>query len=199
MKIAVLKPGEKIEVREIENKLEDMQAIVGGDIETFIDSGLPGNLFGLCNETGKFEGNNPPNFTTPVPGLENAQMIKDMISDIIFGTVFFTRSKNGDFTGVTDKDVEILRARYDDRPKLGIGLSDPVGPVLFKTMPEPANWQDAQRIPVDPEKFPLSEGRHTVIYHVNGNEMYVRCGGENLDGQPAEWWKGYRLNGMHFR
>lgn len=55
MKILVIKPNEKVQVREIEGELEEMQEIVGGHIETVPLEEKP-ELLIVCNEEGKLLG-----------------------------------------------------------------------------------------------------------------------------------------------
>lgn len=74
-------------VREVENKLEALQAIVGGYLE--VVQGIPG-LTVLCNEDGRMM-QLPPN-----RGL--------------LGTWIVVRSEGADFVSLTDEDVARLQA-----------------------------------------------------------------------------------------
>ena len=76
MRVLVVEPEHRPEVKEIEDSLRTMQNIVGGYIQTVH---LDDSVVLVCNEEGKFM-NLPPN-----RGLrdKNGQMY-----DIVFGTFF---------------------------------------------------------------------------------------------------------------
>lgn len=93
MKIAVIPPNEKVQVREIEGTLEEMQEIVGGYIETVLFEELPGLLI-VCNEEGKLLGleDNFYNF-----------------NDIICGTAFVCKTEGEEFVGLTDEELKQVK------------------------------------------------------------------------------------------
>lgn len=77
MKVLVINPGENPKIREIGEKLEDMQKVVGGFIEEIMP--WDDDVAIICNEEGK------------VKGLPLNRIIKDengKTIDIIAGTFF---------------------------------------------------------------------------------------------------------------
>ena len=94
IKVLVKEPNKSAVLREIEDDLKSMQAIVGGYIEIVTISHDPGILM-ICNETGKLDG---------------LEINFPMMSDVIVGTVFFVRDNDeGDTVGLEDGDVEIVQ------------------------------------------------------------------------------------------
>ena len=91
MKAIVKEVGEEAQLRDIENDLETMQGLVGGYIEV-VSTGE--GILLICNEEGKLNGL-PVNF--PIGG------------DVIVGTaVFVAHGQDGNFTDLSDKQIEIL-------------------------------------------------------------------------------------------
>jgi len=88
MKILVVEPEKEAEVREIENKLEDLQKIVGGYIEV-VSLGQGVTL--VCDEEGKIKGKQP-NW--------------DVNGDLIVGTFFLCGSKGSDFASLTEEQIK---------------------------------------------------------------------------------------------
>lgn len=103
MRILVIEPKRRPEVREIEDSLEVMQEIVGGLIQPVYPFDEPVAL--ICNDEGKLM-NLPAN-----RALRN----KDgQIYDIVFGT-FFLCGASADcdhFTSLTPEQIERYRERF---------------------------------------------------------------------------------------
>ena len=93
MKVLVFEPGKGPELREVEDRLKPMQALVGGYIEAV---NLPKGLVLVCNEFGKIE-NLEPSAELDVPGMP---------WDMICGTCFVCRADGDGFVGLYDGDEE---------------------------------------------------------------------------------------------
>ena len=96
IKILVLAPNVPAEVREIDQSLEAMQAVVGRYVEC-PTSAFYGNGIDLwCNEEGKINGMEINHRkANPIPG------------DILCGTYFLSRhTPSGKTKSLTDKDIE---------------------------------------------------------------------------------------------
>ena len=91
MRIVVKKPGKEPEVKEIPNKLEAFQKIVGGYIETILITDDP--ILCVCNEEGKML-DLEPNFMFG--------------GDVIVGDVFFVGTNEFDFESLTDEQVDMV-------------------------------------------------------------------------------------------
>lgn len=102
MRILVVEPEYKPEVREINDSLKEMQGIVGGLIQPIY---LDDSVVLICNDEGKLM-NLPAN-----RGLrdENGQMC-----DIIFGTFFLcgAPADSDHFTSLTPEQIERYRERF---------------------------------------------------------------------------------------
>lgn len=102
MRILVVEPEHKPEVREINDSLKEMQGIVGGLIQPIY---LDDSVVLICNDEGKLM-NLPAN-----RGLrdENGQMC-----DIIFGTFFLcgAPADSDHFTSLTPEQIERYRERF---------------------------------------------------------------------------------------
>ena len=102
MRILVVEPEYKPEVREINDSLKEMQGIVGGLIQPIY---LGDSVVLICNDEGKLM-NLPAN-----RGLrdENGQMC-----DIIFGTFFLcgAPADSDHFTSLTPEQIERYRERF---------------------------------------------------------------------------------------
>lgn len=102
MRILVVEPEYKPEVREINDPLKEMQGIVGGLIQPIY---LDDSVVLICNDEGKLM-NLPAN-----RGLrdENGQMC-----DIIFGTFFLcgAPADSDHFTSLTPEQIERYRERF---------------------------------------------------------------------------------------
>ncbi len=102
MRILVVEPEYKPEVREINDSLKEMQGIVGGLIQPIY---LDDSVVLICNDEGKLM-NLPAN-----RGLrdENGQMC-----DIIFGTFFLcgAPADSDHFTSLTSEQIERYKERF---------------------------------------------------------------------------------------
>ena len=102
MRILVVEPEYKPEVREINDSLKEMQGIVGGLIQPIY---LDDSVVLICNDEGKMM-NLPAN-----RGLrdENGQMC-----DIIFGTFFLcgAPADTDHFTSLTPEQIERYKERF---------------------------------------------------------------------------------------
>ena len=103
MKTIVLSNGE-LEVKEIENSLENLQKIVGGYIEmpyiskVFIQNGIDM----VINEDGKFMDELKPQIA--IIGKVNNQVL-----DIIYGNcIFVSHDDNGETVGLNDKQIKVV-------------------------------------------------------------------------------------------
>lgn len=90
MKIVIKEPYKQPYVKDIEDKLEAYQEIVGGYIEVIL---FTDNILIVCNEEGKLMGLEPNIY------LRN---------DIIVGTIFFVGRREEDFRGLTDNEIKII-------------------------------------------------------------------------------------------
>ena len=102
MRILVVEPECRPEVREIDDSLKAMQTIVGGLIQPIH---LDDSVVLVCNDEGKLM-NLPPN-----RGLrdENGQLC-----DIVFGTFFLCGSPadRDHFTGLTPEQIKWYQERF---------------------------------------------------------------------------------------
>lgn len=95
IRVVVVEPNKAAQERQIGNDLASMQEVVGGYIEAVT---LNQNLVLICNEEGKLQ------------GLESNRAVGN---DIIAGTFFVTRTTaEGEFTDLTDSDVELLTTHW---------------------------------------------------------------------------------------
>ncbi len=95
--VMVFEPGMDGEVREIENSLEGMQAVVGGYIESVT---LSDTLVAICNEEGRLIGLPTNRFG-------------------FVGTFFITRSDGGeDFTNLTADDLKVINGFVERNEEL---------------------------------------------------------------------------------
>ena len=97
MKVVIVEPNKKPEVREIGSGLEAMQAVVGGLIEAVYPFEDPVAL--VCNEEGK------------INGLPLNRCLRDAdgkIIDVIAGPFFLcgAPSDSESFTSLTDEQIE---------------------------------------------------------------------------------------------
>ncbi len=88
MRIILYEVGKEPIVKNIENKLHDLQSIVGGYIETFTQHD---GIILVCNEEGKLIG-------LPINRI--------MFNEPIAGNFFLCRCDGEDFADVTDKDIK---------------------------------------------------------------------------------------------
>ena len=88
MKVVIVEPGKPGYVKDIEDKLENLQQIVGGYIEAIT---LKPGVVLVCNEEGKIKG-------LPIN--------RDIGFDYICGTFFICGTKGEDFASLNDIQVE---------------------------------------------------------------------------------------------
>jgi len=97
IRVLVLPVGKPPEVREIDNGLEAMQAIVGGYIETV---SLDGSVAAVVNEDG------------PRLHLPNNRIVGH---SVVVGQVFVVRfNDEGEFVSLTDEDVARWSEKFAD-------------------------------------------------------------------------------------
>lgn len=103
MKAIVLSNGE-LEVKEIENSLENLQKIVGGYIEmpyiskVFIQNGIDM----VINEEGKYMDDLEPQIA--ILGKVNNQIL-----DLIYGNcIFVSHDDNGETIGLNDEQIKVV-------------------------------------------------------------------------------------------
>ena len=95
IKVIVVEPNKKPYVKEVNNKLEDLQEIVGGYIEV-VSLGYPFLL--VCNEEGKILGLQPNG---------------SMGNDIICGTFFITAdTSESEFRSLNDNEIKRIMEKY---------------------------------------------------------------------------------------
>ena len=102
MRILVIEPEHRPEVREIEDSLTTMQQIVGGLIQPIY---LDDSVVLVCNEEGKF---------MDLPANRGLRGKDGQIYDIVFGTFFLCGSPpdSDHFTSLTPEQVEQYRERF---------------------------------------------------------------------------------------
>ena len=98
MKAIIKEVGKPPKVVDIENTLEEMQKIVGGNIEVIR---VRSNILMLCDEEGKLK-NKPYNF--------------DLGNDLIVGNVLFVNSKGEDFTSLDEIGIEAIMHFFSRTP-----------------------------------------------------------------------------------
>lgn len=96
LKMLLVKPKCEPEVIEVDNKIEALQSLVGGYLET-ITMLVPIYHIIVCNEEGKFK-SLPPN--------------RYIGCDVIVGNFFITTSREGDFASLSEEDIEVLMELY---------------------------------------------------------------------------------------
>ena len=103
MQVIVLSNG-KLEVKEIENTLEELQKIVGGYIEIPLISKVfkQHNIDTIINEEGKF-----------IEGLKPEIAIIDgkinKILDVVYGScIFASHDEHGETIGLNDKQIKVV-------------------------------------------------------------------------------------------
>ena len=103
MRVLVVEPERRPELREIDGSLESMQEIVGGLIQSVYPFDEPVAL--VCNDEGKLM-NLPAN-----RGLRDEA---GQIYDIVFGTFFLCGAPNDSdsFTSLTPEQIEQYRKRF---------------------------------------------------------------------------------------
>ena len=102
MRVLVVEPERRPEVREIDDSLKAMQEIVGGYIQPIY---LDNSVALVCNDEGKLM-NLPAN-----RGLRNKS---GQMYDIVFGTFFLcgTPADSDHFTSLTPEQIERYQKRF---------------------------------------------------------------------------------------
>ena len=101
MRVLVVEPERRPEVREVGDSLKSMQGIVGGHIQPVY---LDNSVMLICNEEGKF---------VDLPANRGLRDKNGQIYDIVFGTFFLCGAPaDGDhFTSLTPEQIK----RYEER------------------------------------------------------------------------------------
>ena len=104
MKVVIVEPQKKPEVREIGDSLEAMQKIVGGLIEAVYPFDEPVVL--ICNEEGKL---------LNLPLNRALRDDEGTVYDIISGTFFLCAAPpdSDRFAGLTDQQIKTYMERFD--------------------------------------------------------------------------------------
>ena len=101
MKILIVEPNKEPYEALLDNKLEAMQKIVGGNIEVV---NLDQNTALVCNEEGKLD------------GLEGNRRVAH---DVIAGTFFIVGDNNeGEFISLTDEQISNYHKRFKDSEEI---------------------------------------------------------------------------------
>ena len=103
IKVVVVEPGKRPYTKEFERNLENMQEIVGGNIESIPFDDYKGEMFIICNEDGKSKG-------LPL----NRVLLDDKgeAADILTGT-FFVCSRSGEhLSSLSEKQEKIALERF---------------------------------------------------------------------------------------
>lgn len=97
MRVLVVEPERRPEVREINGSLESMQHIVGGLIQSIYPFDEPVAL--VCNDEGKL---------INLPANRGLRDINGQVSDIVFGTFFLCGAPAGSdhFVSLTQEQIE---------------------------------------------------------------------------------------------
>lgn len=100
------KPGEKAELIEVQNVLEDFQSLVQGNIEVvnigpyiYRTERISQRYLLICNETGKLDG-------------LDANIV--LGSDIVVGNIVVVAAGIDDFTSLTDDEAEKIKNELND-------------------------------------------------------------------------------------
>ena len=109
MKVLVLSNG-KLEIKEIENTLEDLQKIVGGYIEIpFLSKTFADNIIDIIiNEEGKYVDGLKPEIA-----VVNSKT--EQILDVIYGNcIFASHDIEGNTTALNNKQIEIVKEKLNN-------------------------------------------------------------------------------------
>lgn len=103
MRIAVFEANKGMEIREIGEELENLQAVVGGLIEVpFVNNALRDrNIDLVCNDEGMFLE------LEPSLVLANGNTLK--AEGIIWGTCFLVSHEGSEFVSLTDEQIEYIK------------------------------------------------------------------------------------------
>ena len=98
IKVVLVEVNKNPVIKEIDNSLKGLQAIVKGYIESVSLPPYDRQLVLICNEEGKLIGL-PPN--------------RLLGNDVIMGTFFITKSNDeGDFVSLDDDDLVLIHNKY---------------------------------------------------------------------------------------
>ena len=100
MRVLVVEPERRPEVREIADSLNEMQGIVGGSIQT-ID--LDNNVVLVCNVRSK---------DLDMPANRSLRDKDGQIYDIVSGTFFLCGASAGNFTSLTTEQIKRYRELF---------------------------------------------------------------------------------------
>lgn len=103
IKVLVVEPEKSCKVREVEDELEALQAIVGGHIEIVTQFAEPVAI--MCNESGKMLG---LPFNRPLVDQQG------MPYDILCGTFFIAGVQGENFASLTDAQISRYQNLYDN-------------------------------------------------------------------------------------
>lgn len=100
MKVLFCEVGKLAEIKETSGSLSDMQALVGGYVESV---GLGNDFILLCNEEGKLQG---------LQANRNIVDTNGKIVDLIHGNFLICKSDilKGEWVGLEDKDIEVAQS-----------------------------------------------------------------------------------------
>lgn len=96
MKVLRIAPEKPVEVAEVENTLEALQAEVGGHIETVT---ISSKICAICNEVGLRLG-------LPYNGM--------IFGTEYVGTVLLVGTAGEEFRGLTEREIDVLRRFVED-------------------------------------------------------------------------------------
>ena len=103
LKVLVVEPQKPPYAVEIPNRLDALQGIVGGHLETVYP--FPDSVAVVCNETGKLQG---LPFNRLLPDRDGRPC------DVICGTFFVAGVGAEDFVSLTDEQLKRYTALYND-------------------------------------------------------------------------------------
>lgn len=103
MRVLVVEPERRPEVKEIDDSLKEMQGIVGGYIQSIYPFEEPVAL--VCNDEGKL---------MDLPANRGLRDENGQIYDIVFGTFFLcgAPADSDHFTSLTPEQIEQYRKRF---------------------------------------------------------------------------------------
>ena len=103
MRVLVVEPGHRPEVKEINDSLKEMQGIVGGYIQSICPFEEPVAL--VCNDEGKL---------MDLPANRGLRDENGQIYDIVFGTFFLcgAPADSDHFTSLTPEQIEQYRKMF---------------------------------------------------------------------------------------
>jgi len=126
MKILIIEPMKKPYVKEVNDNLESLQAVVGGLIQPLYP--FRDNVVLVCNDEGKMLGM-PLNRALRDPKTGE-------IWDVIAGTFFIVGVERNEFVSLTDAQVRKYSAVYQ-RPEMFLRMGDRI--LVFPDEPDRKN------------------------------------------------------------